>query len=322
MVTSAFHHDPVLLAESMACLDPHPGEIFVDCTVGGGGHARALAARLGPGGLLVGIDRDAEALAAARQVLRDLPGGPRVVLLHGNFRQLRALLAAEGIAGVDGVLFDLGVSSHQLDVAGRGFSYRQDAPLDMRMDPRGGPSAADLVNNLPVQELAGIIFRYGEERYARRIAAAIAARRPLTTTGELAAVIRAAVPPAARREGHPARRTFQALRIAVNDELGALAEGLRAAVEALRPGGRVAAISFHSLEDRLVKQFFQEMARGCHCPPAQPVCTCDGRPVLEILTRKPLEAGKEEKERNPRSRSARLRAARKLPDQDGTCMAF
>lgn len=242
--------------------------------------------------------------------------GVQVTLVRANFARLAGVLKDLGIPAVDGVLFDIGVSSHQVDEAERGFSYQKDAPLDMRMDPAAGTTAADLVNRLPLEELSRIIAAYGEERWAKRIAEFVVERRkhgPISTTGELVEVIKAAIPAGARRNGpHPAKRTFQALRIAVNNELGALESGLKAAVEALREGGRVCVITFHSLEDRIVKEVFRDKARACQCPPHQPVCTCGGRPVLKILIRKPVLPDAEEIAANPRSRSAKLRAAERI----------
>ncbi|MGE5576397.1 MAG: 16S rRNA (cytosine(1402)-N(4))-methyltransferase RsmH [Syntrophothermus sp.] len=242
--------------------------------------------------------------------------GIRVTLVRANFARLAQVLEGLGIREVDGVLFDIGVSSHQLDEVERGFSYQQDAPLDMRMDPATGTTAADLVNNLPQEELSQIIAAYGEERWAKRIAGFIVERRkhgPISTTGELVDVIKAAIPAGARRGGpHPAKRTFQALRIVVNNELEALESGLKAAIEALHKGGRVCVITFHSLEDRIVKEIFKEKTRACQCPPGLPICVCGGRPVLKILTKKPVLPGAEELAANPRSRSAKLRAVERL----------
>ncbi len=314
-----FAHVPVLLDEVVQALRLKPGGRYIDGTVGGGGHARRILELTSPGGRLLGVDRDPRALAAAGETLGEF--GARVDLRHGNFSEIDRLARSAGYFPADGVLLDLGVSSPQLDEAERGFSYQQDAPLDMRMDPGSGPRARDLVNGLPEAELARVIGEYGEERWASRIAAFIARRRdeaPIETTGELVEVIKAAIPAGARRSGpHPARRTFQALRIATNDELGALRQGLRGAVAALAPGGRVAVISFHSLEDRIVKQSFAALARGCTCPPEAPVCTCGQRPSLRLVGRKPVLASAREAERNPRARSAKLRAAERLESGDG-----
>lgn len=313
-----FSHEPVLLEEVVAGLQPRPGGIYLDGTVGGGGHAAALLARAGQDALLIGIDRDPAALAAAQRRLAAVSG--RTILVRGNFRDLKAILAAHGIAAVDGVLLDLGVSSHQVDQAERGFSYIHDGPLDMRMDPDAPRSAVDLVNGLTADELSRLFAEYGEERYARRIAAAIVAARrscPITRTGQLAAIVSQAVPAAARFDGHPAKRAFQALRIAVNDELDVIAPAIRDAVDVLVPGGRIAVIAFHSLEDRIVKETLRELARGCTCPPRQPVCTCGRQPAIALVTRKPITAGADELERNPRAHSAKLRIAEKLAGSGG-----
>ena len=303
-----------MVNEVVELLRPAPGNVIVDCTVGGGGHASALLPRIVPGGRLIGIDRDPRTLATARDRLA--PFGDAVTLVHGNFGDLGVILAGLDLGGVDAVLFDLGVSSFQLDEPERGFTYRTDAPLDMRMDPGSTTSAAEIVNTWPAQELARILREFGEERWAGRIAAAIVRARekaPLSTTGELAAVVKDAIPAAARRSGpHPARRTFQALRIAVNAELDALRQGLAAAIDALLPGGRVAVISFHSLEDRIVKRTFAELAAGCQCPPELPECRCGRQARLRVLTRKPVTPTHDEVAANPRARSARLRAAERL----------
>lgn len=307
-------HVPVMLEQVVEVLKPAPGQVVVDCTVGGGGHAAAILPRLLPGGRLIGIDQDPRTLQTARERLA--PFGEAVTLVHGNFRDLTAILGRVGVDRVHGVLFDLGVSSFQLDEPERGFTYRADAPLDMRMDPGSPLTAADLVNTLPKAELARLIREYGEERWAGKIAAAIVRareRKPFSTTGELVEVIKAAIPAPARRRGpHPARRTFQALRIAVNGELDALRTGLLAAIEALLPGGRVAVISFHSLEDRIVKRTFADLSAGCRCPPDLPECRCGQQAVLRVLTRKPLVPTSQEVAANPRARSARLRAAERL----------
>ena len=306
------YHVPVMLEEVLALLAVKPDGTYLDCTLGGGGHARAVLEALGPGGRLVGLDRDAEALVAAGSLAADR----RVSLAAGGFDQLGRVLRDLGMASVDGVLFDLGVSSHQLDEPGRGFSYHSDGPLDMRMDQGGELTAARLLSAVSEEELARILWTYGEERFSRRIAAAVTrarSREPLTTTGQLVDVIRGALPAGVGQVGpHPARRTFQALRIAVNDELGRLQRGLAAGVEALAPGGRVVVISYHSLEDRIVKQYFTTCARSCVCPPGLPVCRCGHRPQLRLVTRKPVTPGPGEVEANPRSRSAKLRAAEKL----------
>ncbi len=317
--TSGFAHTPVLLDEVLEYLQPRPGGVFVDATVGGGGHARAILEALAPGGHLVALDRDPEALDAARGILLPLATGlgVRLDFVHSNYAALDARLDELGLGLVDGVLFDLGVSSHQLDTPERGFSYRADAPLDMRMDPTQGTTAYHLVNGLSEDELTDLIRRFGEERWARRIANFIVCHRQerglIETTGELVEIIKAAVPRTARRDGpHPARRTFQALRIGVNNELGSLEAALRAACFRLRAGGRVVVLSFHSLEDRTAKTVFRELARGCTCPPEWPVCRCGKQPEIHPLVGRPLQATAGELEANPRSRSAKLRAAERV----------
>jgi 16S rRNA (cytosine1402-N4)-methyltransferase len=310
----SFSHLPVLPEEVLALLDPAPGGIYLDGTVGGGGHARLILEASAPDGRLIGLDRDPSALRKAAEVLA--PFGGRVVLRHRNFSEAAAVLTELGISGLDGMLLDLGVSSHQLDEASRGFSFRSDAPLDMRMDPTSGPTAADLVNTAATEELARIFREYGEERWAGRIARRIVQVRQqhsLTTTRQLAELVRDAVPggkvPA---RIHPATRVFQALRIQVNQELEHVSRGIAEAIDLLNPGGRLAVISFHSLEDRIVKRFFQEEAKGCICPPRLPTCVCNHRPRLELLTRKGVRASEAEVEANPRARSAVLRAVRRI----------
>lgn len=284
---------------------------MVDCTVGLGGHSRLILERIQPGGRLLGIDRDEVALEVARARLSG--GGRRLVLRHGDFRDLALISREAGFDRVDGVLFDLGVSSPQLDDPARGFSFRQDGPLDMRMDRRSPLTAAHVVNELPARDLAGLIRHLGEERWATRIARFIVDRRPLRTTRELAAAVEAAIPKAAwPADIHPATRTFQAVRMHVNDELGSLDQGLRGAVEILSPRGRLVVIAFHSLEDAAVKRFLALESRDCICPPQQPVCTCDHSASLRILTRKPVRPSPAELAANPRSRSARLRAAERV----------
>jgi 16S rRNA (cytosine1402-N4)-methyltransferase len=302
-----------MLAEVTHYLEPHQGSIVVDCTLGGAGHAAEIASAIAPDGLLVGIDQDDAALAAAADTLRL---GQQTRLIKGNFGDLDALLTGAKVPYVDGFLFDLGVSSPQLDFTERGFSYKGSAPLDMRMDATaGGITAADVVNTYQEADLARVIRDFGEERWASRIAAALVAaraRRPVSTTLELVDIIKAAVPAAARKDGpHPARRTFQALRIEVNGELDVLGNALDTAVRWLVPGGRIVVISYHSLEDRVVKQTFARLAQGCTCPPELPVCVCGATPVLRVLTRRAVVPAAEEIERNPRSRSAKLRAAEK-----------
>lgn len=308
-----YRHIPVLLAEVTQQLSLHPGSIVVDCTLGGAGHADRIAQLISPTGRLVGIDRDDAALIAAADTLRL---GQQTLLLKGDFADLDRLLSEAGLAYADGFLFDLGVSSFQLDEADRGFTYHGDAPLDMRMDvTRSQLTAADIVNTYPEDEIARIIREFGEERWASRIAAFVVAargRRPLVTAADLVEAIKAAVPAAARRGGgHPARRTFQALRMVVNRELESIEEGVRAAVRWLAPGGRIVVISYHSLEDRLVKGLFAEYAQGCVCPPGLPVCRCGRSPVLRVVTKRPVVPTAEEVARNPRARSAKLRVAQK-----------
>lgn len=309
-----FVHQPVLLNEVIAGLNLKPNGIYVDCTLGGGGHTQAVLDSQ-PDVTVIGIDQDPNALAAAQARLA--PYGSRVKYVRDNFRNLDRVLASVDHLHVDGILMDIGVSSPQLDQKDRGFSYQHDARLDMRMDPMAQISAHDLVNSLTKQELTRIIRDYGEERWANRIAEFIVEHRrekPIDTTGELVSVIKAAIPKKARLEGpHPAKRTFQALRIAVNDELGALSEAIEKAVNHLKPQGRLCVITFHSLEDRLVKNAFREFENPCICPPGLPICTCGKEPLVKIITRKPIAAGQEELAANPRARSARLRVCERLP---------
>ena len=310
-------HIAVLLDEALSGLKLRPGGRYIDATIGAGGHAAAILQRSAPDGKLLGLDVDPEAVRYARGVLR--PFGERVVLQVSNFRCLAEVAKAQGFWHVDGILLDLGQSSRQLDDPGRGLAFSQDGPLDMRLDPSLEVTAADLVNNLSQDELADLLWRYGDERRSRRIARAIVAARPLTTTGQLADLVERTI---GRREKiHPATRTFQALRIAVNDELGALSEVLPQARDLLRPGGRLAVIAFHSLEDRLVKRFYQQEARDCICPPEVLVCRCGHRASLRIVTPKPIRPTPEEVARNPRSRSARLRIAERLTEQEGRMQA-
>ena len=316
-MTTEYRHIPVLLAEVLQHLSPQPGDTIVDCTLGGAGHSVAIARAIAPTGTLVGIDQDAAALTAAEDTLRLGQQATRTVLIQGNFRELDRLLAEALVPYVNGFLFDFGVSSYQLDASERGFSYRSDAPLDMRMDPTaGGITAADVVDTYQESDLARVIGEYGEERWASRIAAFIVAaraRRPVSTTSELVDVIKSAVPASARKGGpHPARRTFQALRIEGNQELDALASALRSAVRWLVPGGRIVVVSYHSLEDRITKHVLAELAQGCTCPPDLPTCVCGTVPVVRVLTRRAVVPTAAEIERNPRARSAKLRAARKL----------
>lgn len=308
-----FHHKPVLFEETISSLAIRPEGIYIDGTMGGGGHSEAILQKLTTGKLL-SIDQDPDAIAAAGERLRKYPQSIRV---KGNFAQMGELAKAQGIDAVDGVLLDIGVSSYQLDTPERGFSYHHDALLDMRMSQEG-PSAKDLVNTLGEQELAEIIFRYGEDRSARRIAQGICQAResaPIETTAQLAEIIKASVPAAVRRaEGHPARKTFQALRIAVNGELDRLQEGLEAGFDLLKPGGRFAVITFHSLEDRIVKQKMNDWCQGCICPKDFPVCVCGRKPKGKLVYKKGLAPSEREIEENPRARSARLRVIEKLPE--------
>ena len=310
---SSFHHVSVLLDASIDALNIRPDGIYVDGTLGGGGHSREIASRLTTGHL-IGIDRDETALAAAGERLA--PFMDRVTLVHSNFCEMDSVIRSLGYPGVDGVLLDLGVSSPQLDESSRGFSYMADAPLDMRMDRGDTLTAYQVVNEWSYEELKRILFDYGEERYAPLIAGAICCRReqkPISTTLELVDIIRGSVPPAALREKqHPAKRSFQAIRIAVNDELGAVSKAMEAAIPMLNPGGHLAVITFHSLEDRIVKSAMAEAARGCTCPPSFPVCVCGKKPKVKLLSRKPVLPGPEELEENPRARSAKLRVCEKL----------
>ena len=309
-----YTHRPVLLRECLEGLAIRPEGTYLDGTLGRAGHAREIAARLTTGRLFC-IDRDQAALDAAQERLAGHLD--KVTLIHGNFGDLAQLLDSRGLTGLDGMLFDLGVSSPQLDDRSRGFSYRLDAPLDMRMDRSEALTAHTVVNQWPQEELRRILYQYGEERYAPQIAAAIVrsrAVRPIETTLELVEVIKGAMPAQALREKqHPAKRSFQAIRIAVNDELGAVDRMLQAAVPRLAPGGRLCVISFHSLEDRLVKNALAEWARGCTCPPDFPVCVCGKKPAVKLVPRKPILPTEEEIAENPRARSAKLRVAEKLP---------
>ena len=309
----SYGHKPVLLHECIDALAIRPDGVYVDGTLGRAGHSLEIVRRLTTG-RLIALDRDESALHAARERLADYMD--RVSLVYSNFSRLDEVLRTMGIGGVDGMLFDLGVSSPQLDDAQRGFSYKQDAPLDMRMDTDAALTAREIVNTASFEELRRILYEYGEERYAPAIAKAICRAResaPIETTLQLSDVIRAAMPSAALREKqHPAKRSFQAIRIAVNDELGELEPMLSAAAEHLRPGGRLAVITFHSLEDRIVKRKLRELSTGCTCPPEFPVCVCGKKPKIEILTRKPIVSGESELQENPRARSAKLRVARKL----------
>ncbi|MCC2687140.1 MAG: rsmH [Paenibacillaceae bacterium] len=315
-----FEHITVLKEEAVDGLNIRPDGVYVDCTLGGAGHSRLIASRLGGNGRLIALDQDDAALHNADQVLQDY--ADRVTLKKTNFRHLQRTLdelantLEARIGHPDGILFDLGVSSPQLDEAERGFSYNQDAPLDMRMDPTGALTASEVVNGWSEERLTQILFEYGEEKFARRIAGAIVRARqqkPMATTGQLAETIKQAIPAAARRSGpHPAKRSFQAIRIAVNDELNAFREALEQSVEALAPGGRIAVITFHSLEDRICKQTFAKFVEKCTCPPDFPVCICHNKGLLRLVNRKPIAASEDELAANPRARSAKLRIAEKI----------
>ncbi len=310
---SGFHHVSVMPEECLKALAIQPGGIYVDGTLGGAGHSFLILSRLTEGGKLIGIDRDETALAAAKERLASF--GDQAILVHSNFCRLGAVLDDLGIEKVDGVLLDLGVSSPQLDDGARGFSYMADAPLDMRMDRGDRLTAQEVVNDWPYEELRRILYDYGEERYAPQIAAAICRRReqkPVQTTLELVEIIRSAMPPAALREKqHPAKRSFQAIRIAVNDELGAVRQVIDAAIPRLKTGGRLAVITFHSLEDRIVKNAMADAAKGCICPPEFPVCVCGRKPQVRLVNKKPITATQEELAANPRARSAKLRVCEK-----------
>ena len=313
MCEKDYGHVPVLLHECLDALAIRPEGIYVDGTLGRAGHSLEIVKRLTTG-RLIGIDRDETAIAAAQERLADY--ADRVTLVHSNFDRIGDILAELHIDGADGMLFDLGVSSPQLDDAERGFSYMHDAPLDMRMDRTAYLTAREVVNGWSYEELRRILFEYGEERYAPAIAKRIVQHReqqPIETTLELVDIIKSAMPPAALREKqHPAKRSFQAIRIAVNDELGAVRKVMDEAVDVLNPGGRLAVITFHSLEDRIVKNAMAAAAKGCTCPPSFPVCVCGKKPKVTVLTRKPIVSGEEELERNPRARSAKLRVCEKL----------
>ncbi|MCB6366242.1 16S rRNA (cytosine(1402)-N(4))-methyltransferase RsmH [Intestinibacillus massiliensis] len=311
-----FQHESILLDACLQALAIRPDGVYIDATLGGAGHSLHIATRLTTGRLLC-IDRDDEALQNAETRLA--PVRDRVSLNKSDFRELDRVLAANGFAAADGILFDLGVSSPQLDHAERGFSYMQDAPLDMRMDRQQRLTAYDVVNGWSREDIRKILFEYGEERYAPLIAAAVERRRqqkPIETTLELVDVIRGAMPPKALREKqHPAKRSFQAIRIAVNDELGAVREAMEKAVACLAPGGRLAVITFHSLEDRIVKTAFAQAAQGCTCPKDFPVCVCGKKPLVRLVSRKPILPDEKEVEGNPRARSAKLRVCEKLPQE-------
>lgn len=304
-----FNHIPVLLEETISGLNIKPDGIYVDGTAGGAGHSTEIAKRLKKG-RLIAIDQDPDAVKVATERLKDYSA----TVVHGNYRNMKSFLAEQGLGGADGILLDIGVSSHQIDTAERGFSFHNDAPLDMRMS-QSGTTAADLVNTLSAEELSKIFRDYGEEKFAWKIALNIVKERekePILTTGKLAEIISASVPAKVKREGNPCRQCFQALRIAVNDELGALKEGINGAWESLNKGGRLAIITFHSLEDRIVKNMFKDYCTGCICPPDIPICVCGRNPEAKPITKKPIIATEEELRINTRSRSAKLRIIEKL----------
>ena len=309
----SFEHKPVLLDEVISSLQIKESGIYVDCTIGGAGHSKEIARYLSSKGHLIGIDQDKAAIKAAADNLEET--APQIDLIRDNYRNLDAVLKKLEVPAVDGFLFDLGVSSYQLDEPERGFSYRYDAPLDMRMDQRREETAADIVNNYSQEELTEIISNYGEENWAARIASFIVEQREeesIETTLELVQTIKNAIPASARRTGgHPAKRTFQALRIAVNNELDIIERSIKNAVDRLQVGGRISIISFHSLEDRIVKHTFKDLARDCICPPKMPVCGCDEEAEIKVITKSAISASDKELEKNPRARSAKLRVAEK-----------
>ena len=303
-----FKHYSVLANECMELLDIKPDGIYVDCTLGGAGHTRLILSRLGEKGRVIGIDRDNDALANAKEKIND----PRFTPFKSNYEDVATVLDELGIEKADGFLFDLGVSSYQLDTPERGFSYINDAPLDMRMDTSGGITAYDVVNTYSESELARIIFEYGEDKFSRRIASRIVRERseaPIATTGRLSEIVSAAVPSQAKSGGHPAKRTFQAIRIEVNGELSSIGKALESAAGRLKKGGRIAVISFHSLEDRIVKNTFATLASPCTCPKDFPICVCNKVPTVKVVTRHPVLPSEEELKENSRSHSAKLRAA-------------
>jgi 16S rRNA (cytosine1402-N4)-methyltransferase len=308
-----FHHVSVLLAESVDGLDINPDGIYVDGTMGGGGHSSEVLKRL-DSGKLIGFDRDETAISVCRERLSDYSG--KVEFVNRNFFEIKNVLAELGIEKINGAILDLGVSSHQLDTAERGFSYQHDAPLDMRMNVKDSLTAKEVVNTYSEEKLADIIFRYGEDRWAKRIAEFIVKERQIEeikTTGRLVEIIKKAVPKGARQDGpHPAKRTFQAIRIEVNGELAGLEQAIRDFIDVLAPGGRLSVITFHSLEDRIVKTVYQEAAKGCTCPPELPVCVCGKKPLGKVITRKAISASEAELENNPRARSAHLRIFEKI----------
>lgn len=320
-MTNEYRHIPVLLTECLEYLNLQTHYTFVDATLGGAGHSLEVAKRIGSDSRLIGIDQDQVARAAATERLMALPDEirPKIDVLAGNFGDLDSLLLEACVPSIDGILFDLGVSSVQIDTPSRGFSFKEDAPLDMRMDPsKHTLNAAEIINTYNAADLTRIIRQYSDEKWASRIADFIVKSReevPITTSGQLVEIIKAAIPASARRaNGHPAKRTFQALRIEVNSELDVLRRGLEAAIRWLAPGGRIVVISYHSLEDRIVKDIFKQYSQGCTCPPDLPVCVCGNKPVLKVVTKKPILPTAEEIERNPRSRSAKLRVATRLDE--------
>jgi len=310
----AYHHVPILLHKVIEIIDPKPGGVYVDATLGGGGHFKELIRQAEFRGIFIGIDQDEAAIANAKENFSELQGDIRLV--HDNFSNIKRIAQENNISAIDGILFDLGVSSYQLDEGSRGFSYMQDAKLDMRMDRRNSLSAEDVVNEMPREELKRIIREYGEEPWAGRIADFICERRKqqrITTTGQLVEIIKDAIPARARRKGgHPARKTFQALRIYVNNELGILEASIKDAVELLKPTGKICVITFHSLEDRIIKDTFKFLATDCICPKGALICTCNHAKTIKILTPKPIYPSQTEIDSNPRARSAKLRAAEKL----------
>ncbi len=305
-------HIPVLYHEVLQLLRPQPNGRYLDATLGAGGHTAGILQASAPTGRVLGFDKDPEAIAFARQQLAEF--GDRVTYVNASYAEITRLAPANGFAEFDGILLDLGLSSRQLDNAQRGFSFMKDGPLDMRFDPTHGETAADLINNLTEAELVDIFWRYGEEPQSRRLSRAIVKNRPFAQTRQLADFIAAQVKK--RQRIHPATRIFQALRIATNKELEAVETGIPAAIELLKGNGRIAVISFHSLEDRFVKRLFRRLSQGCTCPPEQPICTCGGKATLRLVTRRPVKASAEEIEQNPRSRSARLRVAEKIETGD------
>ena len=317
---TVFSHVPIMVSEVLSLLEPARGGIFVDGTLGGGGHAEAVLRALPESGRLYGIDRDDDALKAAGARLACF--GERFTAIKGNFFDMRSLLAQRGVTAVDGILLDLGVSSYQLDAGERGFSYRTEAPLDMRMDQSAPLSAKQVVNEWSEQELTRIFFAYGEEKFSARIAKSIVTARkdaPIETTTQLAALIKNAIPAKFRNEPqHPARRCFQAIRIAVNGELDGLSDALKAAHDLLRPNGRLAVLTFHSLEDRIVKNTFRTFENPCTCPKSAPVCICGKKPTAKVLTRHPLVASEQEQNENPRSTPAKLRAIVRIDPEEGS----